>query len=70
MRLRKVEAGVYETEDEAYQIQSSRTTDEWDVACTIWTVEKMSPTGRSSTEMFEASTKRECVGWLESHLAQ
>ena len=69
VKLRKVEAGVYETLDEAYQIQRNEGLDEWDVAKTFWTVEKMSPTGRSSQELHEAPTKRECVEWLTDHLA-
>jgi hypothetical protein len=70
LRLRKVEAGVYETADSAYQVQRNEGLDEWDVATAFWTVEKMSPTGRSSKELHEAPTKRACVEWLAEYLAQ
>ena len=70
IRLRKVEAGVYETADGAYQVQRNVAMGEWDDAEFFWTVEQMSPTGRSSKEVHEAATKRECVEWLTSHLAR
>lgn len=72
MKLHKIEAGIYATPDDRYQIERVGSVGEWDTYTDGWVVMEYKSRGDADNfngkEIFEARTKRECVEWLESQL--
>jgi hypothetical protein len=73
VKLTKIEAGVYATADRRFQVERVGSVGEWDTYTDCWIVAEYTDEDAADDfngdELFEAGTKRECVEWLNGHLA-